>query len=81
MATDPGGGIGAGDGPMATDPGGGIGAGDGPMATDPGGGIGAGDGPIATSVPVLTPTRLVVTAFRRETLASTTRTANTKVRM
>ncbi|HZT68698.1 MAG TPA: hypothetical protein VFC10_02975 [Terriglobia bacterium] len=51
------------------------------MATGEGG-IGAGEGPIATKVAALLSTApLAANALRRDTLVSTTRTANTKVRM
>lgn len=74
------GGSGAGDGPIAETRGG-SGAGDGPIA-EARGGSGAGDGPIANKVPVaLISTLPGAIALRRDTLASTTSTANTKVRV
>jgi hypothetical protein len=71
-----------GAGPMATDDPGGSGMGAGPMATDDPGGSGMGAGPIATNVAALFAVpAFAAIAFRRDTLASTTNTANTKVRM
>ena len=56
--------------------------GDGPIATDDPGGSGIGDGPIATNAAALFAVpAFAAIAFRRDTLASTTKTANTKVRM
>jgi len=74
------GGSGAGPGPIAEALGG-SGAGPGPIA-EVLGGSGAGPGPIAINVAaLLTSTLLDAIALRRDMLASTTNTANAKVRM
>lgn len=75
-----GGGNGTGSGPIAT-LGGGSGTGSGPIATL-GGGSGTGSGPIATSEAALVDAGpFAAIALRSDTLAKTTSTANTKVRM
>lgn len=67
---------------MATFGGGGNGAGPGPIANFGGGGNGAGPGPIARNEAVLFKDgALPAIALRTEMLATTTSTANRKVRM